>query len=129
MVLIMRIVVGLIGVFFLVFGLRFMATPADMAVQFFVEPLGIAGLSTIRGDLGGAFLATAFFLFLGLGTGVMLWLRAAAIIIGTIALGRLVGFVFDGATPDTLLPFAVEAVFVALIVIAARRLRAATPAP
>ncbi len=130
MVLAMRIAVGLIGVFFLVMGMRFMVEPEAMAAQFFIDPLGFAGLSTVRGDIGGAFLAVATLIFLGLGTGVGTWLRAAAILIGAFAFGRALGFLLDRSLDaDVLLPFSLEVAFVVLILIANRRLTAKAGTP
>ncbi len=124
----MRVVVGLIGLFFLVFGLRFVFTPADMAAAFLLAPDGIGGLSNIRGDLGGAFLAVAVFTALGLRPGGAHWLYAAATVNLTIAAARIVGFLVDGTTEAAVTAFMFELVFAALLVIAGRRL-SRTPPP
>ena len=54
MTLIARILAGLVALFFVVMGLRFYFTPETLAAEFAITPVGVAGLSTIRGDLGGA---------------------------------------------------------------------------
>jgi hypothetical protein len=125
MVLVIRVVLGLIAAFFIVFGLRFMLTPDAMAAEFFITPAGIAGLSTVRADLGGAFLGVGACVVLGLFPRATRWLHAAALIIAVIAIGRLVGFVADGATRSAITALIVEVVFVVMLVIGARRLDSA----
>jgi len=122
MVLLVRIVLGLIALSFGLIGLRFMFMPEVTAAAFFVSPEGVGGLSTIRGDFGGAFLATAAFVALGLRPRRSHWLHAAALLLGLIAAGRAVGLVVDGIDPDALTPFVIELVFVALLLIGAHRL-------
>ncbi len=123
MVIMIRIVLGLIATFFIVFGLRFMFTPDIMEGEFFINAVGAAGLSTVRADLGGSFIAMGVFIVMGLRNGATLWLQAAAIAVGTIAVGRIVGFVVDGVVPSAVTACIVEVVFVALLLIGARRLR------
>jgi hypothetical protein len=122
MILLVRVVLGSMALFFFAWGLRFVFTPDTMAADFFVAPVGTGGLSTIRGDLGGAFLAVAAFIALGLRRGATHWLHAGAILLGLIAAGRAVGFVFDGVTESALAAFVAEIVFTALLLIGARRL-------
>jgi hypothetical protein len=122
MTLVARILIGLIALFFLVNGLRFFFTPDAMAGVMFIAPAGVAGLSTIRGDLGGAFFATGVFALLGMRHQATHWLYAAAGIIGAIALGRLFGFVFDGTVPNAVIGFIVEVVFVVVLLVGARQL-------
>jgi hypothetical protein len=122
-IVLVRIVLTLVGLFFLLAGLRFVFTPDAIAAQFHVAPVGLAGLSTLRGDFGGAFLAIAAFVGMGLRPGGTRWLHAASLVLALIAAGRVVGFVVDGVAPDTLVPFVVELVFVGLLLIGARRLQ------
>ena len=122
MTLVAKILVGLVGLFFVVWGLRFVFTPEAMGSEFSIAPSGIPGLSTIRGDLGGAFIATGVFALLGLWRNAAHWLWAAVGVIGAIALGRLIGFAFDGTHPMTLVPFVAELIFIAVLVLGARRI-------
>jgi hypothetical protein len=80
LVIVFRIVLALIATFFFVFGLRFMLTPDAMGGEFFVNPIGAAGLSTIRGDLGGTFIGIGALIVLGLRPFATRWLHAAAVI-------------------------------------------------
>ena len=122
MVIVIRVVLGLIAAFFIVFGLRFMLMPDAMAAEFFITPVGISGLSTMRADLGGAFIGIGACVTLGLfGRGVQ-WLYAAALILTVIAVGRLVGFAADGTAQSAISALVAEVVFAVLLVIGARRL-------
>jgi len=123
MTFLVRTLIGLIALFFIAWGLRFIFTPEVMAVEFAISPSGAAGLSTIRGDLGGAFLGIGLLAAVGLRRGARHWLYAAAAILGAIALGRAIGFAFDGTSPAVIVPFSTEIAFAAALIYAARRLR------
>ena len=126
MTLVARVLVGLVALFFVVWGFRFLFTPEAMATEFSIVPSGVAGLATIRGDLGGAFVAIGVLALRGLRVGAARWLYVAAGIIGAIALGRVVGFVIDGMVPTTVVPFVAEVVFVAVLLFGARQLAGST---
>jgi Domain of unknown function (DUF4345) len=117
-----KFLVGLVALFFLVWGVRFIFTPEAMAAAFSIVPNGEAGLATVRGDLGGAFVAIGAFAALGLWQRDAHWLWAAMAVIGAIAIGRIVGFAFDGFEPMTVVPFVVELVFIAVLLFGVRRL-------
>jgi uncharacterized membrane protein AbrB (regulator of aidB expression) len=123
MTILVRTLIGLIALFFIAWGLRFFFTPDAMAAEFAIAPSGVAGVSTVRGDLGGAFLAIGLFAAMGLRRGARHWLHAAAALLGAIALGRAIGFAFDGTEPAVILPFSTELAFIAALVYASRRLR------
>jgi len=123
-----RILVGLVALFFLVYGLRFYFTPQSMAAEFAVTPIDLPGLSTMRGDLGGMFIAVGVFAALGLRSGHARRLYTAATIVGAVAFGRAIGFVLDGTAPTTFVPFAIELVFIAILAFGARVLRESPPA-
>ncbi len=65
----LKILVGLIALLMAFMGLNVMLNPADAAQQFAVTPEGIAGLSTLRGDIGGMFVTSTVLLALGLWRG------------------------------------------------------------
>ena len=124
MIMGLKIAVGLSGLLLLVMGLNVMFNPVGAAPQFAVEALGNAGLNTLRGDMGGMFLASAVMLGLGIFGGRPQFLLAAALVMGLIAFGRLVGFVMDGSEGQPYPAFIVEIVFVALFVYTNKRLTA-----
>ena len=99
-----------------------------MAGEFFIAPTDAAGWSTVRGDLGGLFIAVGAFAALGLRSGYARRLWTAATIVGAVAFGRLIGFVTDGPTPTALVAFVTELVFIAFLAFGARTLRD-EPAP
>lgn len=125
MVIVVRIVLGLIALFFLLLGVRFMFAPDSIAPEFSVTAIGAAGLSTLRGDLGGTLAGVGILVALGLRAGATRWLYAAMIPLAAVVVGRLVGFVVDGTTQPSLLACTIEVIIIALLAIGARRLRQA----
>ncbi len=119
----LKIVVGLIAVLLLIGGVSAVIDPSSAATSMGVTPEGILGLSTLRGDIGGMFVTGTVLLVLGIVRGQTLWFLAVAVLMGMIALGRLVGFVVDGVESSVLTPFVFEVVFVVLLVFAHRQLR------
>jgi hypothetical protein len=117
-----KIVVGLMALLFLALGFGAMFNPANAPMQFGIEAAGITGLSTIRGDLGGLFIGSAVILAWGVLRGQTMMFLAVAVLMGTIACGRLVGFVVDGASSDVMTPFVIELVMVVVLVFAHMRL-------
>ncbi len=120
----LKILVGLSALLLLVMGLNAMFAPSGAAAGFGLTPEGALGLSTIRSDLGGMFITGGALLALGVVRGQTLWFLAVALLMGLIALGRLVGFAIDGYDQRLLLPLIFEIVFVVLFVVAHRQLGA-----
>lgn len=96
------------GLLFALMGIAFWTVPDLIGPRFSVEPVGLAGLSTLRADLGGLFLALSA-LTLG---GVLLrrrWLLAAAgLMLTAAATGRLIGWLVTGSTGGLLATLPVE---------------------
>ncbi len=123
MTILVRTLIGLIALFFIASGSALLLHTRIMAAEFAIAPNGVAGLSTIRGDLGGAFLAIG--LLLGDGTSPR---RATLAVCGRGVdrrnrTGPVVGFAFDGTPQAVVIPFSTELAFIAALVYAARRLR------
>ena len=118
----LKIVVGVISLLLLFLGLGAVIEPSVSATQFGLTPNGIVGLSTLRSDIGGMFVTGGVLLALGLVRRQTLWFLAVALLMGFIALGRLVGFVVDGFDQRLLMPFIFELVFVVVLVVAHRQL-------
>ena len=112
-----QILVGLVGLFCIGMAGQLMVAPEMGTAQFSISLIGVQGLSSARADLGGMFLATAILCFLGIKGGQFAggFLYAGAIIMGSVALGRVVGFALDGVVQMTLMPFIFELVFVAIL--------------
>jgi Domain of unknown function (DUF4345) len=123
MITVTRGVLGLIAAFFMLLGLRFMFLPDSIAAEFSVSAAGVPGLSTLRADLGGSMTAIGIFVALGLRAGATRWLYAAIIALIAVVAGRLVGFAVDGPAQPSLLACTIEAAFIALLALGARRLQ------
>ncbi|MEW2919522.1 DUF4345 family protein [Ruegeria sp. ANG10] len=96
-------------------GIMSMFAPRRMVANFAIEPVGTAGLSTIRSVIGGLFLASVALLVLGLTTGQTLGYLAVAILMAVVAVGRIVGILADGFDKAVLPPLVVELVIFAVL--------------
>jgi hypothetical protein len=114
MVVTLKIVVGIIGLYLIVIAGMWMLMPEAMSIQFAITLNGVQGLNTGRGDIGGMFLATGILCLLGLRNheSASVFLYSGSIVMAAIALGRLVGFVADGLVVMTVVPFFVELGFI-----------------
>lgn len=118
MELALQIVVGVLCLPLSVLGLRSMFKPKGIGEAMAITPEGAAGLSTIRGVLGGFFLASVSMLVLGLATHETIWFLAVAIVMGIAIIGRLVGIVADGFDKAVVPPLVVEVVIGGVLVAA-----------
>lgn len=91
-------------------GLRSMLAPRGMSEAMHIAPKGAAGLNTVRSVIGGLFLASVTMLALGVITGEPMWLLAVALVMGYVAVGRVLGIVTDGLDKAVLPPLLVELV-------------------
>jgi hypothetical protein len=121
----LKVLVGIFGATLTIAGAAVMLAPASVAARFAVDPAAIIGLSTLRGIVGGLLGGLGAMMLLGLFRTEAGWFRATAVVFAVVAFGRLLGFAFDGPSPDSLLPFGVEMSGLALMVAADRRLRSA----
>jgi hypothetical protein len=99
-------------------GIMSMFAPRRMVANFAIEPVGTAGLSTIRSVIGGLFLASVALLVIGLTTGQTLGYVAVAILMAVVAFGRVVGILADGFDKAVLPPLVVELVIIAVLITA-----------
>ena len=118
MELTLQILVGLATVMLLGLGTMSMFAPRRMVKNFAIEPIGTAGLSTIRSVIGGLFIASVAMLAFGLVTGQTLGFVAVALLLGVVAFGRIVGIVTDGFDKAVVPPLAVELVIIAVLLAA-----------
>ena len=109
---VLRILAGLIGLLTLLMGLTFLLAPARLPGQFAVLPAGIAGFSTVRGDLGGLFIGMAIFTLIGAIRASSRWLAVPTVFLGFIVLGRILNLLFDGRSAE-----GVQAVILELVLI------------
>lgn len=122
MLVILRALVLLAGLFFVVKGIDFLIDPAGAGGDFGLHAAGIAGLASIRADM------TALFLVTGIG---LIWggwarkgdpLLVSAALMGIALFGRLVTLVVDGPSPMFWFPMLVEAGIAILALIGSRML-------
>lgn len=117
---VMRVVIGVIGLFNIAIGLGFLLNPAQLAGQFFLSPLGSQGLATLRADFPGFFITGGAFALIGAvkkdgnALAVPLLLLAIAIV------GRIVSLALDGTAPTAYPPMIVEAVMIAALLLGRR---------
>lgn len=121
----LQILVGLFCVPLTLFGLKSMFKPTSMLEDLAVEPKGIPGSSTVRGMMGGLFLASSGMMGAGLATGETTWFLAVAVLMFLVAVGRLVSLATDGYDKAVVRPIVVELIIVAVLVAAHVRLGAA----
>jgi hypothetical protein len=117
MTMVLRGVVGIVGLLGILIAARIWMAPTEFAAQLGVEPAGPLGLATIRADMAGFFGgAGAFALFAAFkGRGGLL--VAPLLLIGIALAGRLLTVALDGFTQEMASPMAIEAVL--LVVFAA----------
>lgn len=121
MATVLRVLLVLLAGFFVLMGIYFISAPMEAKQLFAIEPTGVLGLNTIRGDLGGLFLAFGAFAGFGLRNPGSAWLPALAVIMLTIAFGRLIGLVLDGYDLQALVLLLTE-VLTAILAFSAHRL-------
>jgi hypothetical protein len=112
----LQVVIGLLCVPLLALGIKSMFAPGRMLDDLAIDPRGVAGLSTVRGVVGGLFLSCVAMLVLGLVQHQTVWFLAAALVMGVAAVGRLVSLAADGYESAVLRPLVVEIVIVFVLV-------------
>lgn len=99
-------------------GTMSMFAPRRMVKNFAIEPVGTAGLSTIRSVIGGLFITGVALLAFGLLTGQTLGFVVVALSLGVVAFGRIVGILADGFDKAVLPPLVVELMMIAVLIAA-----------
>ena len=94
----LKILVLANGLYFTIGALIFMFDPLYAAGLYALEPKGSHGLSAVRSDLSGILLGIGVMTFYGLYRKQAVWFLPVAVLMAGVAIGRTVGFVFDGRT-------------------------------
>lgn len=118
MELTLQILVGLATLMLTGLGTMSMFAPQRMVKNFALEPIGAAGLSTIRSVIGGLFLACVAMLLLGLFGGQTIGFVAVALVMAVVAFGRVVGIIADEFDKAVIPPLLVELVIIAILITA-----------
>lgn len=92
-----KALVTVFGVLFAALGLGFWLAPERLAQRFDLQALGVAGLSTLRADMGGAFLTLAVLCLAGAWMKRRGLLLAAAAVLSLIVVGRVLAFAISGS--------------------------------
>lgn len=120
MILTLRALLFVGGLFFVLMGIGFMIDPVGSGADFGIAPQGVMGLASIRADM------TAFFVIAG---GCLLWgawarkgdpLLVSAGLMAIALIGRFVTLAVDGPHDEFWMPMVVEAVTVVLALICSR---------
>lgn len=114
---VLRVVIGLVGLFNIIIGLGFLLAPAKLGAAFFLEPLGTQGLATMRADFPGFFIGASVFALLGAWTGHARPLLVPILMLSLALFGRFVSIAIDGMAPTAIQPMVAEAVMVTLLVL------------
>ena len=81
MKLLLKLLIASIGLLYLLIWLRLMTDPGAMLEQFALVPEGIAGLNSLRANVGVLFCAGTLFCFLSLRANGHWWLLPAAALV------------------------------------------------
>jgi hypothetical protein len=114
---ILRLVIGLIGVFNIAIGLGFLLAPEKLAQAFFIEPMGIQGMATLRADFPGFFIGAAVFALVGAWSGQARPLLVPMLMLGLALFGRFVSLAIDGMAPTAIQPMVAEAVMITVLLL------------
>ncbi|MXO65089.1 DUF4345 family protein [Altericroceibacterium endophyticum] len=120
--LILTALIMIIGIFDCMLGIGFLILPMETARSFGLAAAHNGGLSTMRADM------TAFFLVAGITMIWGAWKRSGTVLLVPAALflialfGRLVSLFADGPYDGFLMPMVIEAITVAIVLMAARML-------
>ncbi len=120
MILMLRALLFVGGLFFVLMGIRFLLDPVSAGADFGIPPQGTLGLASIRADM------TAFFIVAG---GCLVWgayarkgvpLLVSAALMGIALVGRIVTLAIDGPHDLFWQPMVVEAVTAIVALICSR---------
>lgn len=116
----LRIFVGVIAVFNIGIGLMFLANPAGGAAAFFLSPVGIQGLATLRADFPGFFITGGVCALIGALHRDTRALLVPMLLLAIALTGRFVSLAVDGMAPTAVPPMVVEAVMISVLALARR---------
>jgi ribonuclease Z len=124
-----RNLVSLLALLFLALGASFWIAPMAMAERFGLAPIHGNGLVSVRADLGGLFMGMGILCAVGALKRRRGAVLAAAVVLGSVLLGRVIGWMVGAGAPIGTRELAIElGAFVALVVMA-RRLGAGAEGP
>ena len=117
----LRVIVIVPAILFVVMGLRWIFDPAGAAEGLGMPLLDGLGRSSQIGDVGTLFLTMGLMILIGLATKIPSWFYAPALMQASVALLRLLAWLFHGA-PLAMDMIAVEVIIATLLAFAASKL-------
>jgi hypothetical protein len=118
MALFSRILVALVGLMSLVSVAQHWFRVESLANERGIQAIGDIGRANVRADVGGIFLGIALFALLAAWTQSRMWLAATLLLVGSALLGRFVSVALDGYSPRVGSPMMIEAVVIAILLVA-----------
>jgi hypothetical protein len=113
--LIVRILVGLVGVLAVLVALRMWMAPVALAENLGLVGMGGLGRATLRADVGGFFGAAGIMALAGAVRNDRRLLTAPLLMISLALTGRVITEFHDGLTPAQVPPMVIEAVLVVVL--------------
>ncbi|KDN26480.1 hypothetical protein VFDL14_11380 [Vibrio fortis] len=112
---VMNTLVGVIALMLTGLGMMSMFAPKKMLANFSLEPIGKAGMNTIRSVMGGLFLASVYIIATGLLNNDTDGYFFVAVVMLAVAAGRVVGLVLDGFDKAVVPPLVLELVIASIL--------------
>ena len=112
---VVRVVVGLVGLFNIVLGVGFLLDPAQAGLRFFLTSLGTQGMATMRADFTAFFVTGGVFALVAVWRAWRLPLLVPLSLLSIAIVGRMISLVADGAPTIAFTPMAAEAIMIALL--------------
>jgi len=125
---ILRTAIVVLSIPLLTLGLKTLLAPLSMAQIVGMEPSGLTGLNSLRSMFPGVLMGSAFMMLAGLRTKDTTWFRAAALLMGVVAFGRVLSFALDGFDAASVQPTVIELVILLVLVAADMRFTGERPA-
>ena len=115
-----RAIIGLTALLFAGIGFTIWIAPGQAASRLGLHPVDAHGLITVRADFGGLFVGLGIVTAVAFITRRGAWSAAAAVVLGTIAAGRAIGWIDNGGPAGDVTDLVVELVLGAVMVFSAR---------
>lgn len=122
--LVLRLLLGLVGLLALVLTARLWLNPDMAAAKLGVQATGPLGVATLRADLAGFFGVAGGLTLAGAIRSDARLLTAPMLLIGAALTGRVVTVLAMGLKPEMVAPMVIEAVLVVLLAFGSRTLKA-----
>lgn len=120
--MILRGLLGLVGVGGLLLALQFWLNPAGPAAKLGLAPEGALGMATLRADMAGFFGVAGGFALAAAIRNRGEWLTAPLAMILVALVGRLITVAAQGLAPEMVQPIVVEAVLAVLLAVGRKSL-------